>query len=84
MPDGDSFHVDENFLDQQPQDSLTLRHLHRLGLDAQTVAKLCQRVGELQVARLISSGEFHRSQFRLYRLLLLAQLGHASAQLLQG
>ena len=81
MPDGNSVGPHENFLDQEPQNFLTLQHLHGFGHRVKALAELCQRVGEPQISGLIRSSEFHGCQFGLYRLLLLAQLGHASAQL---
>ena len=81
MPDGNGVGPHENFLDQEPQNFLSLRYLHGFGLRMKALAELRQRVREPQISGLIRSGEFHGVQFRLYRLLLFAQLRHASAQL---
>ena len=81
MPDGNGVGPHENFLDQEPQNFLSLRHRHGFGLRVKALAELRQRVREPQISGLIRSGEFHGGQFGLYRLLLLAQLRHASAQL---
>ncbi len=81
MPDGNSVGPYENFLDQEPQNFLSLRHLHGFGLRVKALAELRQRVREPQISGLVRSGQFHGCQFRLYRLLLLAQFRHASAQL---
>ena len=80
MPDGNGVGPHENFLDQEPQNFLSFWHLHGFGLRVKALAELRQRVREPQISGLIRSGEFHGGQFRLYRLLLFAQLRHASAQ----
>ena len=80
MSDGNGVGPHENFLDQEPQNFLSLRYLHGFGLRVKALAELRQRVREPQISGLIRSGELHGGQFRLYRLLLLAQLRHASAQ----
>jgi len=81
MPDGNGVGPHENFLDQEPQNFLPLPYLHGFRLRVKALAEFRQRVREPQVSGLIRSGEFHGGQFRLYRLLLLAQLRHPSAQL---
>ena len=81
MSDGNSVSAHENFLDQEPQNFLSLWYLHGFGLRVKALAELRQRVREPQISGLIGSGELHGGQFRLYRLLLLAQLRHASPQL---
>jgi hypothetical protein len=81
MPDGNGVSPHEYFLDQEPQNFLSLWYLHGFGLRLKALTKLRQRVRESQISGLIRSGQFHGAQFRLYRLLLLAQLRHASAQL---
>ena len=81
MPDSNGVSPHENFLDQEPQELLSLWYIHGFGLRVKTLAELRQGVREPQISGLIRSGEFHGGQFRLYRLLLLAQLRHASPQL---
>jgi hypothetical protein len=80
MPDGNGVGPHEYFLDQEPQNFLSLRYLHGFGLRVKAFAELRQCVREPQISGLIRGGEFHGGQFGLYRLLLLAQLRHASAQ----
>jgi len=81
MSDGNIVGPHENLLDQEPQNFLSLRYLHGFGRRLKALAELRQRVREPQISGLIRSGEFHGGQFGLYRLLLFAQLRHASAQL---
>jgi hypothetical protein len=81
MPDGNSVGPHENFLDQEPQNFLSFWRLHGFGLRVKALAELRQRVREPQISGLIRSGQFHGGQFRLYRLLLLAQLRRPSPQL---
>jgi hypothetical protein len=81
MPDGNSVSAHQNFLDQEPQNFLSLRQFHGFGLRLEALAELRQCMREPQISRLIRSGQFHGGQFGLYRLLLLSQLRHASPQL---
>ena len=60
MADGNGVGPHENFLDQEPQNFLSLWRFHGFGLRLKALAELRQRVREPQISGLIGSGEFHR------------------------
>jgi hypothetical protein len=81
VPDGDAVVVDDDLLDDQPDNALASQDVHVLGLSSQPVEEFVQRVGEPQAGALIGQLVAQRFQFRLQTGLALPQRGHAPAQL---
>ena len=53
MSDGDAVVANDDFLDEQPDDALALKHVQSLDLSAQALEEFAQRVSEPQVGGLI-------------------------------
>jgi RNA-directed DNA polymerase len=58
VANGDGIVTDQNLLDQQAQDLLALPYIECLGSRAQLAAKRRQRLGQLQISRIVDSGYF--------------------------
>jgi hypothetical protein len=84
MADPESVFAHQDLFHQQTQDFLALAHLQRIGPQAQLGTETRERFCQPQAMRLIGAGGFQRLPFGLHCLLLLAQLRHASAKLLQA
>jgi hypothetical protein len=83
VPDGDAIIVDDDVLDDQPDDALVSQDVQVLGLSSQPLEGFVQRMGELQAGALIGQLVAQGLQFRLQPRLAPAQRGHAPAQLIQ-
>ena len=79
MSDSDAVVVNDDFLDEQPDDSLSFQNVQALHLRAQALEELAQRVSEAKIDGLIGQLATQRFEFRLQPCLALPQLGHASA-----
>ena len=77
VPDGDAVIVDDDLLDDQPDDALASQDVQVLCLSSQPLEEFVQRVGEPQAGALIGQLVAQRFQFRLQAVLALAQRGHA-------
>ena len=63
VANGDGIVTDQNLLDQQAQDLLTLSDIECLGPRTQLAAKRRQRLGELQISCIVDDRHFQRLQF---------------------
>ncbi|WP_088954916.1 hypothetical protein [Variovorax sp. HW608] len=79
MSDRDGVVVNDDLLDEQPDDALSFQNVQILHLHAQAFKELAQCVSEAQINCLIGQLASQRFDFRLQPCLALAQLGHASA-----
>ena len=84
MADRDGFAAHEDLLHQYPQDLLTLGHIQRVRPRPQPCAKIGERFDQPQVLRLVGGSRLQRMHFGLKRVVLLAELRHAAAQLFQA
>jgi hypothetical protein len=84
MADDNGIAVDQDLLNQQPRNFLLFRHVKRIRSSVQLGAKVGQRLGHTQVARLIGRRQCKRLQFSLDCLLLFAQRRHALTQMVQA
>jgi hypothetical protein len=74
----------QDLFDQQAQDLLLLAHVQGGGPRPQLRAETAERFRQPQAMRLVGAGGCQRLPFGLQRLLLLAQLRHASTKLFQA
>lgn len=83
VPDGDAVIVDDDLLDDQPDDALASQDIQVLGLSSQPLEEFVQRMSEPQAGALIGQLVVQRFRFRLQTGLALAQRGHTPAQLVE-
>jgi len=79
MPDDDRVVADENVLDDEPDDSLALNDVKRVGGTAQAAEERGERFGQAQKRGAIASLVSDRLQFGAQGLLALPQQRHALA-----
>lgn len=84
MANRDGFAAHEDLLHQYPQDLLTLGHIQRVRSRPQPCTEIGKCFNQPQVLRLIGGSRLQRLQFGLNRVVLLAELRHAAAQLFQA
>src|SRR3954447_22424639 len=84
MPDGDLVGVDEDVLDEQPQDALTFGNGGGGGLGAQVGEEVLEAVGELKVDLAVGQLGVEGLDLLAQAVLAGAQRGHAGAQLIEG
>jgi len=84
VTNGDVVAPDDDFLDDQPDDALALKHIQILHLGTQAPEEVAQRMCEPQVCCLVAELIIKRCKFCLQSQLALSQLGHASAQFIQA
>ena len=84
MADDEGIPSHQNLLDQQAQDFLLLAHVHRIRPRPQLCTEASERFRQPQAMYLVGVGGSQRLPFGLQRLLLLAELRHASTKLLQA
>src|SRR6202035_4111313 len=77
MPDDDFVVADQDLLDQQSDDALTLDYVESFGGRAQTGEKRGQRFSETQIGGAVRRLVCDRSQLGAGRVLAPTQLGHA-------
>ena len=83
MPDGDAVIVNQDLLDQQPEDLLALVDVEGFRGFAQTPEKAVQRIGQPQDDGFIGPPVPQGLQFAPQALLALAQVGHPATQFIE-
>ena len=83
MSDDDTVGTDQDLLDEQSYDALTLNDIESFGRRAQTREKCGQRFGETQISSAVSRLVCNRLQLGTDCVFAPAQIGHAMAQLVE-
>src|ERR1700730_10365932 len=83
MPDDDFVVADQDLLDQQSDDALTLDYVESFGRRAQAGEKRGQRFSETQIGGAVGRMVCDRLQLGAGRVLAPTQLGHTVAQLIE-
>ena len=83
MSDDDTVGTDQDLLDEQSYDALTLNDIESFGRRAQTREKCGQRFGETQISSAVGRLVCNRLQLGTDCVFAPAQIGHAMAQLVE-
>jgi RNA-directed DNA polymerase len=84
MPQRDRVAVDQHLFHDEPQDLLPLVHVQGLGPYPQIGAEPAERLGQLEVARVVHRGQLQGVELRRNGARLFLEFRHPLAELLQG